>query len=478
MISIENISSIFMRCGDESVDVTDLVISIEIYQSLYSPFVTGTITLQDSPSSRLSKQITGSIVGKGEELLFSIKTKTFAASRTNELDFEKYYIYKITNIPLENVGESMFKQNILLNFCSKTMFLDSFKNVGGFFYDTISNIVKTISKTYLDIDLVDIEPTEEKQFVIMPYLHPIQSIQWLTTRAYSFDKTPQKDLLSIQKKSDIKKKNNNFVFYEDIDHQHHFVSMGLLMSKPSVLGTNEDSGIRMETGGTKGLIDSEDLKYKGSFAGLQHIGRTISPLKNAKIGMYSSTCLTFDITRKKYGKTNMNYSDLFTNQTHFYNRQLVDPELDPKDVMLNMSYDNPNMVIKYYPKSTYLYTEKENPLQGNNPANSVDKWLLPRIASMEAMDQNGIDVELVGNVGLSLGDVINFSRPQLDSSPYLPGRDPFFTGKFLITKIKHMLENKGNFLGFNLRTSLSLARDSEYSETPENESSTGFGGII
>jgi len=84
---------------------------------------------------------------------------------------------------------------------------------------------------------------------------------------------------------------------------------------------------------------------------------------------------------------------------------------------------------------------------------------------MESMDQQGVDVEIRGNVGVQLGDVVMFSRQDINNtvdpkfSKYI---DNAFVGKFLITRIKHTLENAGETLGFNLRTCLSLRRDCDY----------------
>ena len=116
-----------------------------------------------------------------------------------------------------------------------------------------------------------------------------------------------------------------------------------------------------------------------------------------------------------------------------------------------------------------MYNPNENLINSDNPTNSVDKWLLESIAAEESMDQLGVDVEIRGNVGIQLGDVVHFSRPQFEYSqdPTMSGFDPLFTGKFLITKIKHSLEWKGDVNGFNLRTSLSLRRDSKYIPSEE-----------
>jgi len=448
MINLESLGSIVIKSEDMSVDVTEVTTSINIYQSLYDPFVTGDITIIDMPSNRVTKNFRGGIVGKGEELLFSFSTKTFPVSRENELKAEKFYIYKVSMLPLESTGEqALFKQVTVFHFCSKEMFINEFKKVHKSYNDKISSIVSNIAKEYLSIDVSIDEETKDSQKVIIPNFSPIQAIMWLTSRAYTQD--------------------HNFVFYEDIDRVYHFTSIGSLMKKDPVIGTKEDNGITMRMMPDNNVI-SGNINQKISFEGLQHIAKEFSPLNNIKEGMYSSTCITFDITRKKYSKYTMTYNDLFKKQNHLYDRQLVDPNFSPETSIVNQVYENPETVLKYYAKATKLYSRGEKPGNPDNPANGVDKWLLQRVASMSAMDQFGIDVEIKGNVGISLGDVVFFSRPQVDFVGNKESRDPYFTGKFLITRIKHTLENKGDTIGFNLRTTLSLRRDSEYSDNADH----------
>jgi len=472
MINLESLGSIVIKSEDVSVDITEVTTSINIYQSLYDPFVTGEITIVDVPSNRVVKNFRGGIVGKGEELLFSFSTKTAPVSRENELNAEKFFIYKVSMLPLEGGSEqALFKQATTFHFCSKEMFINEFKKVRKSYNDKISSIVSNIAKEYLSIDVSIDEETEDKQRVIIPNLSPMKAIMWLTSRAYSGTSgsgQPTAEPTATNKtENKEKKQNHNFVFYEDIDRVYHFTSIGSLMSKDPVIGTKEENGITMRMMPDNNVV-SGTINQKTSFEGLQHIAKEFSPLNNIKEGMYASTCITFDITRKKYSKYTMIYNDLFKKQNHLYDRQLVDPNFSPETSLINQVYENPETVIKYYPKATKLYSRGEKPGNPDNPANGVDKWLLQRIASMVAMDQFGIDIEIKGNVGISLGDVVFFARPQVDSVGSKESRDPFFTGKFLITKIKHTLENRGDTLGFNLRTVLSLRRDSEYSDNADH----------
>jgi len=446
MINLESISSIVISNHETSVDITNVVTLIEIYQNIYEPFVTGKMVIIDVPSSRVMKEFTGGIVGNAEKIEFKLSTRTIPAKGlNNQLDFKDYYVYKVQPLPMQgDQDQSVFKQATILHFCSKGMFTNEFKLVHRSYNDTLSNIVKNISKEYLDIEIKkeNIENTTVKQKVIVPYFSPIQSIAWLTARSYT-------------------DKNFNFVFYEDINHEHHFTTIGALMAKTPIIGTNESDGIVILSQPESQTVSGKITK-QGSFQGLQHEAKEISPLNNATNGMYCSTLLSLDLTRKKFSSKTWSLDDKFSSSDHLYKNQLVDPG---KESIFNKVYDNPETVTKLYPKSTYLYNKSEKPKASDNIANNSENYVLERISAMEAMDQFGIEVEIKGNAGIALGEVVFFGRPQVDSVDTLKRRDPFFVGKFLITKIKHIYESQGSSIGPNFRTSLSLRRDSEWRDS-------------
>lgn len=470
MKNLEYISGIFLRSDDQTIDIINIVEQIDIYQNINESLVTGSVILHDTSSSRLSKLFRESIVGKGEELTFALRTSTKPASKSKDLDFKKYYIYKVSILPLESVGGGLSKQVIVLNFSSTYMFLNEFRKVTNSYYDTLSNIASKIAENQLGIKLTDIEDTKDKQYIIIPNLSPLQSICWLAARSYSTPETNQNfdiaskmwnaasSVLGTSNIPDIV--NNNYVFYEDIDHNFHFRSIGSMFLKEPVIGEVGKNGIILKVRSRSSIND-----YSASFDAIHHTSKSVSPITNLKNGMYAATNLTFDLTRKKYAKQTMSYKDLFSTQTHLYPKQLIDPTLDPELNIMNNIYNHPEAVQKYNAKSSYLFSQNENPLMGNTPTNNVDKWLLRRIASMEAMDQQGIDLELRGNVGIQLGDIVMFSTQHINKSislEFSKFEDNFFVGKFLITKIKHSIEYNNNQQGYTMRTFLSLRRDCDY----------------
>ena len=120
----------------------------------------------------------------------------------------------------------------------------------------------------------------------------------------------------------------------------------------------------------------------------------------------------------------------------------------------------------YYASSQWQHDEDEIAEVSNNSANSGRDYLQKRRSQMLQMNQMGLEIELPGNPILKIGQTVYFGRPQLDfsgqnSETWL--RNPYVTGKFLITRKTTILENSksNNTLGFNLKTTFSLRKDSD-----------------
>ena len=83
---------------------------------------------------------------------------------------------------------------------------------------------------------------------------------WLTSRAYAGSSGTTGKPTADKNSNKDNKQNHNFVFYEDIDHKHHFTSIGSLMKRDPVIGTKEDDGITIRMMPNNNLVSGEITK--------------------------------------------------------------------------------------------------------------------------------------------------------------------------------------------------------------------------
>lgn len=443
----------------EEFDITGQVKLVEIFQSIYEPFVTGKIVVQDVSSTRIRKLGSG-IYGQGEEIDFSI----VLFIDKSVLTVKDFCIYKVDTEILENIpGQANPNEVSVFHFCSKKMIENEFLKVRKTYTGKISEIVKQIGDEY-GFTFGEIEPTDKNYKITIPNLNPADAIMWLTKFAQ-------------------REKNNkdvNYVFYESINHFFYFKSVGSMLESLPLTEESDEFGIKLTN------IDinetSQGVYNKYSLNARRHVGKSISPLGNAMAGMYSSLALQFDITSKTYSYSKFSYDEKFSQMTHptGYDKKIVS---DSKGMVLNKIYDHPENTVTYYPKSTYLYKNTGKgfkktsgprsdrkltggcvqPKNEESPVNYLHEIAQIRNSQLQALDQIGLTAEMKGLSLFNLGNMVYFSRSQIDSRDIYSNkkRDKYFTGLFLVTNIKQTFFLNFTGKGPDLRTTLTLRKESD-----------------
>lgn len=443
----------------EEIDISGQVRIVEVFQSIYEPFVTGKMVVHDVSSTRLRK-IGNGVFGQGEEIDFSI----VLFIDKSRLSIKDFCIYKVDTTILENVpGQTNPNEISTFYFCSKKMIENEFRKIRKTYTGKISEIVKQIGDEHGFV-FGEIEPTDKNYKITIPSLNPADAIMWLT-------KFAQRE----KNKNDV-----NYVFYESLNHFFYFKSIGSMLESLPLTEEDDELGIKItninvnET--SKGVYDKNSLNAK------RHIGKTLSPLANALSGMYSSLALHFDITSKTYSSTTFSYDEKFSEMTHpeGYDKKIVS---GPKALVLNQIYDYPENNVSYYPRCTYLYKNTGKgfkktsgprsdrkltggcvqPKNEETPVNYIHEIAQIRNSQFQSVDQLGLTVEMKGLTLFNLGNMVYFSRAQIDSRDRYSGGKPdkYFTGLFLITNLKQTFFLNSTVKGPDLRTTLTLRKESE-----------------
>lgn len=440
-------------------DITGQVRIIEFFQSIYEPFVTGKMTVADVSSTRVRKLFEG-IFGQGEEIEFTLIT----SSDKKKIKIKDFCIYKVEPIILDGVpGQTNPNELTTFYFCSKKMIENEFVKIRKTYTGKISEIVEKICLEY-GFNLEKPEPTDKNYKITIPNLNPADAIIWLSKFAQRLENT-----------NDV-----NYVFYEDIDHKFYFKSIGKMLQDPPLTPQTDSKGITVTNITMNETPFGQNEKYR--LNAKRHLAKSINPLLNAMNGMYTSTTLQFDITSKTYSRTIYSYNEKFETMTHpeNYNKKILSDDLDTP---FSKIYDYPEINMSFYPKCTYLYKSVNRgfrkgeraisdrklnggaiqPPKQESPVNFIHEIAPMRSAELQTIDQIGVTAELKGTSFVKMGRTIYFSRSQIDSRDiYSDGkRDKYFTGLFLITNVKHTLFINETNKGLDLRTTVSLRKESE-----------------
>lgn len=443
MNTLDWIGSIFLTNDQVKLDISENVIRIEITEDLFSPYPLGYIMIEDTPSSNIIGKMGGDgLIGKGEEMSLAFLAKI--GNYFQEL--QGFHIYKVEPFVADNPHAIKQKMNYKLYFSSQIFFTNEIIRINRYYEGKFSTIVKEIAEKNLQIKLETLEETNKKQSIFFPRLTPVECINMCAARS-----------MSKENGNDV-----NYVFYGDIDHKYHYVSLGKLMDSEPVIGTYDYDGISVATPFGinymgNGNVDKGPTKYNA----LRYQIKPFSAIKNMVNGMYSSSLLEYDVVRRKYKRHTYNYSEEFEKSRHLVDKPIISKGAD----YISLSYLNPDAFPVYYSASQWQQDPKESSSFSNNSANSGREYLLKRKSQMQQINQMGLEIELPGNPMLKIGQTVFFGRSQIDFSGFQGTwyRNPFVAGKFLITRKTSILENSSanNTTGFSLKTVFSLRKDSD-----------------
>lgn len=406
-----DISSLMIHTSKGSFDVSTIVSSFEVTESIFSPFIKGKFIISDTESIRVIKN-TGLREDLSCKISFSFSGLEDDGSSSQKpivLEQDDYYIYRI------DVGEprGTGTQDTVVYFAHKVSFKNEATNVSRSYQKKkISEMVTDIGKL-IDLEWNQLEGTLNTFSFVLPYRTPIAQIMFMMPYA-----------VREENKNDV-----NYVFYQDMDGKHNFVSVAKLMSQQPSFGDGPEGGYIYSL--NPGLTFASARR-----CAITHATKQLNSYQNAINGMHTSAVATLDPASKTWAATGYYLPDSWSKQTHMSSTPLVSPNSEFYQMV------NGAVAQRFYTKSRHSHCCKEQK-NGNNKIGGEGDWLLPRISQVEQMNQTGIEFYVTGNSDTSkvgAGKVIYFGRTILNNSVNSSqGPDITFSGKYLVTTITHII---------------------------------------
>lgn len=406
-LQLGKLSSVKIVTKKDSYDITPLIVSIEVTESLFKPFISGKLVVNEPASVNLfkGKRVPTDFTSKVDFSFAGAEDDGKTPQKEIKISSDEYYIYKI--MPGPQYG---YNQICEVYFAHKSLFKNENSNLSrSFKKKKISEIVDEIGTSKLELKWKEVEETDKKFVFVLPYRTAVSQIMFLTPYARSNDNP----------------NNVNYVFYQSLDGKHNFVSIGKLMQQDSPFGSDKNNGFYV------GLNRGEDFKTARRSI-LSFTTRESNQFQNAMNGMHSSAVMTLDTMSKVWSASTFFLPKMWSKQTHISKQPAVEESSEFYDIV------NGAFTQRFYAKSRHSHCCKEHK-NGNNKIGGEDDWLTKRISSMEQLNQFSINFYVTGFSDydkLSAGKTIMVSRPQLDDKQ---GGDVLTTGKFLVTTITHVI---------------------------------------
>ena len=402
------------------MDITALVVDMNIYESIFNKTLSGNLLVVDS------NNIIGKLPLTGNERL---EFKFFTPSLSKGYDCtiktgHPMYVYKIT----KRESLSPRSQMYLVHFCSKEMIDNELIACNGVNTETYSTMVSNIVKRPEFLN-------SKKALLFEP---SVGLRKHVFTRIRPFDLIDQLSLITESQKH----YGTGYYFYET-SLGFNYRSIDSLLAVEANTARPVLARYRPKPSNVADASHEKDIKNEMQQVIKYKIISQFDTLKNLRNGVYASKLITHDLLTKTFVETDFNYLNEYENQIHTDNSKdgtkTVDKGILPNYVREGKSFaDFAESTLYIHPDTSAThYTETGNVVEHPPIKNILQRRLSQRLA----LTSFEIELVLNGFTGLQAGDLISFEMPSYEPFDEKTQRDndPTISGRYLVTTIRHQI---------------------------------------
>lgn len=434
--SFKLVSLNYVASNGQGLDLRPVMVELNIFMDLFATVMSGNLVIEDATN------IFAYFPSVGNEFLIISLDKPGLNAPLNKTF--RIYSKSKTNIQRQT------KQNIRIDFCSEEMLISKTSTFSKTYSGMlISDMVNDITNTHFNAAPATMEPTTGIQTLTIPHYTPMQALNWLASKATS---------------SYV---GASYMFYEN-GNGFAFQSMQKLMdvSQPTRIYNYNTKNVSMQQ-----IMDMYDVAT-------YHVIDTPNTLDSLINGRNSGILLTFDPLRLKYSEGALNADDLFASSIKLGGEK---PYNNYQNSLNKTMADAYASYRKFYPTNAGQNNSQEAPYiaqRTNYTSMDTHRWLMQRNAQMMQMLNVRLKLVVPGDVRMNVGDVIQFNMPSIESQTgstqgsLQRKLDPFYTGLFMITAIRHRVTVP------RFETVLEICKDSFNTQLPQATFTDISGGII
>jgi len=432
-----------MSSSGNVVDLSMAYTALSLFEDIFSSSMSGLVVISDTNNILMNLPVTGQ-----DYLSMKIVTPSLEKS---PIDYTQT-VFAVNKIDtrVDADGTQVFQ----LHFISPELLRNERVRISKSYESTISNMVYDAlnNAKYINTNKeIFLEETKGIRKIVVPSSHPFDFIKKLAREAESKEYNSP-----------------HYLFYENI-FGIHFRSIESLYRQASIGSYHAgDVGFSLTTAGR---IEEEYARVVD-----YQIKSNNDTLANVVGGMLASKIITHDIVQKKYDINRHDYfQDFYKYKRVNYNSTIKDNPIYsevPLDTFGNNLGNFDESRIHLHPTSTINdkdashYTSDSELLYESN---AIPETLLSRQAKfMELNAGTSINMQIKGNTTIACGDIVEFDMPIVGKSHGKGDSDIYYSGRYLISKLRHMFQPSAN----NHEIALTLVKDSFSRELPINKKAT------
>jgi hypothetical protein len=379
-------------------EITNQVVALEIYEDLWSPFISGVLALKDS------LDLTNLFPFVGEEYV-NIKIHTPSFVDKTKIISDQYYIYKMTNRTMSGDRNAIYE----LHFISREAIVDLNKATSKAYSGKCSDIARSIITSTDGLESkknINIEDTPNGVKFIANYWPPVKSLN------YTAETSANRNGAA------------NYLFFENRTGLN-FVSLDYLYSTDTIQEFIYDNYMRDFT--------SDGRTYRNIEKEYQRIIEINMPevfdyMDRIRSGMYANKMTNYDLVTKKYVVKTFDMLDDFS-----------------KNVHLNEFAPASKKVIRRFNAMGFTYPKYHSNFNNFGDVTN-SKTIQKRMSQLRQAESTKIEIVVPGRTDYTVGKkvkvTLNKFNPIDGSDSQQDTVDNMFSGNYIISGINHFIDRE------------------------------------
>ena len=419
------------------VDITNLILSIELQEGIFNKSMTGRIQVYDTKDLRTLLPIVGL-----ERLNLKFNTPGTDGINATANEGHPFHIYKIESVAPDTKTIGSGSQAYDIFFCSREVYFNNLRKVSKAYTGPVEIGVEDIftNKKYLNArkDLY-VEPTKYLNKIVMPNVRPFKAIDMLAKKAVS-----------------KKYQNAGYLFYETKDG-YQFRSIESLLAVGGAIARPAKWAYRFQQQNVRHHSGAKDIVEDMHGVITWNLINPVDVLNHLQGGGYASKLIEHDMFNKTITETAYDYADDFGNHFHTEHDtgaktadKLPLPLTKFEDTFRAFSEEHDQKVML---KSSTDYVHEMT--ESNNAVVSkiVDAIPVPiphvsakhisqnALSQIQLLTSGILELKVTGNSLLQAGDIITFDMPIMEPTGHNKPIEssPYWSGRYLIYDMKHII---------------------------------------
>lgn len=416
---------IISRTGVE-FDIKNLVAEINIFEDMFSTFMTGNIVISDG------NDLINSIPLVGEELIrLRIGTPSF------DDDDEIYKTFKIYAITDKAAIFSDRTQAYTLHFMSQEGFIDSVVRVNGTFTGNVNDVVSNLYDKFLKMARNTIDGVESRNDTELILLDNAKNI--ITFNSPSW--TPFKCINYVASRS-LRDDNNgsNFVFFETnkgfvFGSIQELIDMQAKQNFRFARYVYAPANVSVPTDKSDSHYKKPSLDYSYNLVEEFITDEDFNLIHSNMAGHLSNRVVTYDLINKQMRVNDYDYLAEWDKYKHVDKNSMSKtgvPIVSERQIRAS------NTCTMIEPQHPFLFNGNKDTTNKN-----IDKIVSTRTSLLADINSRKVSIIVPGRTDIECGMLVDFILPAFKtkdlSETVEDVSDKFYSGTYLISAIRHKI---------------------------------------